>query len=291
MQGKRDLPESELTHSERTSFARLGNLLRELAWPNRARSAAAAARAATGARPRLQLGMAISRSAGPCLSTDSRARPVLTRLVAEFVSYHAPGLPFCSLALAHSSEAGAHEDPNVGETALVALGRFAGGRLWTYDVAADSIRTYVVKRKFVLFNAREPHGTTSFRGGPRFTITAYIHKRANTARAKLCSELVRLGFRLPVGGLAQALPGSTIGTQAHRLSMARAAWRRHCGCMRGQKTVTQRGRKPGEHRAAVWVCIYCGRSGVQHSGRPRRICGSKKCVLQSQRTRRRRDSL
>ena len=159
------MPESELTHSERTSFARLGNLLRELAWPNRARSAAAAARAATGARPRLQLGMTISRSAGPCLSTDSRARPVLTRLVAEFVSYHVPGLPFCSLALAHSSEAGAHEDPNVGETALVALGRFAGGRLWTYDVAADSIRTYVVKRKFVLFNARDPHGTTSFRGG------------------------------------------------------------------------------------------------------------------------------
>lgn len=280
------MPASELAHSECMSPVRLGHLLGKLAWPSRARCAAPASKAATGVRPRLQLGMAINRSRGPCISKDSTARPVLTRLVANFVFHHVPGLPFCSLALAHSSEAGAHEDPNVGLSAVVALGRFTGGRLWTYDVAADRIRTHVAKRKFALFNAREPHGTESFRGGPRYTITAYIHVRAHTARSNVCSELSRLGFRLPVGGLAQALPGSTVGTQAHRLSMARAAWRRYCGRSGRQKSITQRGRKPGEHRAAVWVCVCCGRSGTQHSGRPRRLCTREACRLQRQRDRR-----
>ena len=287
MRGVLDLPVSELAHPESTSPVRLGRLLGKLAWPSRALCAAPASRAATGARPRLQLGMAISRSTGPCISRDSAARPVLTRLVANFVFHCVPGFPFCSLALAHSSEAGAHEDPNVGLSAVAALGQFTGGRLWTYDVASDRIRAHAVKRKFVLFNAREPHGTESFRGGPRYTITAYIHVRAHMARPSVCSELTRLGFRLPLGGLAQALPGSATGTRAHRLSMARVAWRRYCGRSGRQKAVTQRGRKPGEHRAAVWVCACCGRSGVQHSGRPRRICTREACRLQRQRARRR----
>ena len=140
--------------------------------------------------------MTISRATGPCVSTASKARPVLTKLLAGFVRHHLPQVPFCSLAVAHSSEAGAHEDPNVGRTALIAIGRFTGGRLWTYDAASHQIVTKAVKDKFVLFNAREPHGTCAFRGGPRFTITAYVHARA--ASADLLGQLRDLGFRPPL---------------------------------------------------------------------------------------------
>ena len=153
---------AELAHADRTSPARLGHLLQGLAWPTGTASGAPAAKAATGARPRLQFGMAINRATGPCVSPATRTRPVLTKLLAGFVRHHLPGVPFCSLARAHSAESGAHEDPNVGETAVIAIGRFTGGRLWAYDVAGDHITTRAVRNKFVLFNAREPHGTCAF---------------------------------------------------------------------------------------------------------------------------------
>ena len=179
MCGAVDVEASELGHADRHVPAHIGRLLRGLAWPVGAPTGAPAAKAASGTQPRLQLGMAINFATGPCVSLDTRARPVITKLLTGFVRHHLPKLPFCSIAVAHSSEAGAHEDPNVGQTALIAIGRFTGGRLWRYDVGAQQISTQAVKNKFVLFNAREPHGTCAFGAGPRFTVTAYVHVRAH----------------------------------------------------------------------------------------------------------------
>ena len=108
----------------RVSHATVLRALGSIAWPCGSASAAPAARAASGTRPRLQLGMAISRSRGPCLSKHTESRPRLTKLLATYVHQHLPELAFASLALAHSSEAGAHEDPNTGDTAVIALGPF-----------------------------------------------------------------------------------------------------------------------------------------------------------------------
>ena len=285
MRGVADVSTAELAHPDRTLPAHIGRLLGGLAWPSGRGSAAPAAQAASGLRPRLQLGMAINRFAGPCMSTASAARPVLTELLARFVRHHLPQVPFCSLAVAHSSESGAHEDPNVGKTALIAIGRFTGGRFWTYDAASHEIATHAVKNKFVIFNAREPHGTCAFRGGPRFTITAYVHLQARRASADLLGQLRDLGFRPPVGGPAQALAGKPLGTRAARLCRARAAWRHYCGRRKGQKCVTQPGRARGEHRASVWKCRWCEATGVQHAGRPRKICRRKECELQDKRAR------
>ena len=285
MRGVADVSATELAHADRTLPAHIGRLLEGLAWPSGRGSAAPAAKAASGIRPRLQLGMAINWETGPCMSAASEARPVLTKLLAGFVRHHLPQVPFCSLAVAHSSESGAHEDPNVGRTALIAIGRFTGGRLWTYGVASHQIVTKAVKNKFVLFNAREPHGTCAFRGGPRFTITAYVHVRARAASADLLGQLRDLGFRPPVGGSAQALPGKPLGTRTERLCRARTACRHYCGRRSGQKCVTQPGRARGEHRAAVWTCRWCGATGVQHAGRPRKICKREKCRLQAKRAR------
>ena len=278
---------TELAHADRTLPAHIGRLLEGLAWPSGRGSAAPAAKAASGIRPRLQLGMAINRATGPCMSAASGARPVLTTLLAGFVRHHLPQVPFCSLAVAHSSESGAHADPNVGRTALIAIGRFTGGRLWTYDAASHQIVAKAVKNKFVLFNAREPHGTCAFRGGPRFTITAYVHVRARAASADLLGQLRDLGFRPPVGGSAQALPGKPLGTRTERLCSARTAWRHYCGRRSGQKCVTQPGRARGEHRASVWICRWCGANGVQHAVRPRERCARTTCRLQSHRVRKR----
>ena len=151
--------------------------------------------------------------------------------------------------------------------------------------SGHKIETKAVKNKFVLFNARAPHGTCAFRGGPRFTITAYVHARARAASADLLGQLRDLGFRPPVGGSAQALPGKPLGTRTERLRSARTAWRHYCGRRSGQKCVTQPGRARGEHRAAVWKCRWCGAIGVQHAGRPRKICKREKCRLQAKRAR------
>eukprot|EP00974_Lingulodinium_polyedra_P122518 11183157-Lingulodinium_polyedra.AAC.1 len=67
-------------------------------------------------------------------------------MLAAYVRQHVPGVPFASLALARSSEAGPREDPNAGLTAVTALGPFTGGRLWTYNVAAGTLRARPVKR-------------------------------------------------------------------------------------------------------------------------------------------------
>ena len=273
---------TELAHADRALPAHLGRLLEGLVWPSGRGSVAPAARAASGIRPRLQLGMAINRATGPCMSAASGARPVLTKLLAGFVRHHLPQVPFCSLAVAHSSESGAHEDPNVGRTALIAIGRFTGGRLWTYDAASHQIVTKAVKNKFVLFNAREPHGTCAFRGGPRFTITSCVHTRCQRRSARAAP---RPRVPPPVGGPAQALAGKPLGTRAARLCRARAAWRHYCGRCKGQKCVTQPGRARGEHRAAVWECRWCGATGVQHAGRPRKICKREECRLQAKRAR------
>ena len=122
MRGVTDVSAAELAHADRTLPAHIGRLLEGLAWPSGRGSAAPAAKAASGIRPRLQLGMAINRATGPWMSAASVARPVLTQLLAGFARHHLPQVPFCSLAVVHSSESGAHEDPNVGRTALIASG-------------------------------------------------------------------------------------------------------------------------------------------------------------------------
>ena len=282
-----DVSAAELRHAGRNSVAHMGCALANLDWPVGKSTGAPAVKAASGTRPRLQLGMAISRSAGPCISKHTRARPVLAKLLAGFIRHHLPKFAFCSIAVARSSEAGAHEDPNVGQTALIAVGRFTGGRLWRHDVRKDRMHTEVVKSTFVLFNAREPHGTCAFGGGPRFTIAAYTRVRAHNCNAHVSDNLRKLGFALLGPAAAQALPGKPPGAKAQRLQMARAAWRKHCGRGRGQKCVTQPGRRPGEHRATVWKCHWCGSLGVQHAGRPRKICKRKECALRSKREDRR----
>ena len=277
MCGAVDISLAEVKGRGEVCAASVLRALQGIAWPHGARSGAPAARTASGIRPRLQLGMAISRATGPCLSLHTRKRPRLTKMLTAYVRQHMPDLPFASLALAHSSEAGAHEDPNTCQSAVTALGPFTGGGLWTYSVAADVIRTHRVKKQFCLFNAREPHGTCAFAGGPRYTITAYMHVRARAVKVPLARKLRSLGFALPARSLAQALPGTPPATQQERLTKALAAWRRHCGRGRGQKNVTQPHRAPGEHRASVWVCRVCGASGEQHAGRPRVICRKKAC--------------
>ena len=146
------------------SHEHVRQVLSNVAWPCGSQSSAPAAKAASGILPRLQLGMAINRASGPCMSRHTQSHRSLTKLLAKYVHQHLPDFPFASLAVAHSSESGIHQDPNVGETALVAVGWFTGGRLWTYSVEKDTIITHAVKNEFCLFDAKMPHGTCRFKG-------------------------------------------------------------------------------------------------------------------------------
>ena len=257
------------------THAQVRQTLSNIAWPSGSQSNAPAAKAATGARPRMQLGMAINHATGPCISQHTQSRRRLTKLLATYVHQHLPSFPFASLAVAHSAESGAHRDPNAGDTAVIAVGCFTGGRLFTYSEAKDAIVTHPVKNRFCVFDAKVPHGTCRFYGGPRFTVTAYRHVRSGEASARLRRRLRALGFHLP--RLCQVVPSASSLTGPKRMALAKAAWRRYCKRRRGEVCVTQPGRKPGEHRASVWVCYICGSTGVQHSGRPRKICRKLAC--------------
>ena len=115
------------------SHEHVRQVLSNVAWPCGSQSSAPAAKAASGIRPRLQLGMAINRASGPCMSRHTQSHRSLTKLLAKYVHQHLPDFPFASLAVAHSSESGIHQDPNVSETALVAVGWFTGGCLWIHS--------------------------------------------------------------------------------------------------------------------------------------------------------------
>ena len=88
MRGVVDVGVSEVAHADRMVLARIGRLLEGLACPTGTASGAPAAKAASGTRPRLQLGMAVDRARGPCVSAATGARPVLTKLLAGFVRHH-----------------------------------------------------------------------------------------------------------------------------------------------------------------------------------------------------------
>ena len=60
-----DVSAAELRHAGRNSVAHMGCVLANLDWPVGKSTGAPAVKAASGTRPRLQSGMAISRSAGP----------------------------------------------------------------------------------------------------------------------------------------------------------------------------------------------------------------------------------
>ena len=105
----------------------------------------AAATVSRKAYLRIALGLTRLKHGKPVLARQTPLRPRLCKLLFALHRRLFPSHLISSIAVAKGSMAGIHRDAaNLGDTALVALGRFTGGNLW---VADGSKRGSVIKTK------------------------------------------------------------------------------------------------------------------------------------------------
>ena len=118
------------------------------------------------------------------------------------------------------SKFGLHIDnSNLGESAIVAIGQFTGGRLWVHG------RDYLdAQHQLVRFSGNEPHFTESF-DGERYSIVFYVHRSFPRVSPEDRAYLLSLGFRFPSDDwyVQAAVKACTLPTREVRLAKAQKA--------------------------------------------------------------------
>lgn len=138
---------------------------------------------------------ALSRSnAAARVSQWGRRRPRLTRLLAEWgARILPPDFPFASIQLNSDYASAMHVDSsNDGPSAIVAIGDFTNGELWTHDRGVLPCKSEVR-----LFNGNQPHCTLPF-AGERFSLIFFSSSGHDRMAPRDAAQLRALGFsRLP----------------------------------------------------------------------------------------------
>ena len=145
---------------------------------------------------------ALSRSHAPArVSAWARRRPRLARLLATYGCQQLPaGFPFASIQLNSDYASAMHCDrSNDGPSAIIALGDFQHGELWSYDRGV-----LPCKGEVKLFNGNQPHCTLPFKG-ERFSLIFFSSSGHDRMAPKEAMWLEALGFaRLPTGTLSHS---------------------------------------------------------------------------------------
>ncbi len=143
---------------------------------------------------------ALSRSHAPARPSGwTRRQPRLARLLAEFGDKILPeGFPFASIQLNYAYASAMHTDKsNDGPSAIIALGEFTGGELWTADRGVLPCRN-----ELRLFNGNQPHCTLPFKG-ERYSLIYFSSSGHDRMAPKDVQQCEALGFcRLPTAPLS-----------------------------------------------------------------------------------------
>ena len=143
---------------------------------------------------------ALSRSHAPARPSGwTRRQPRLARLLAEFGDKILPeGFPFASIQLNYAYASAMHQDKsNDGPSAIIALGEFTGGELWTADRGVLPCRN-----ELRLFNGNQPHCTLPFKG-ERYSLIYFSSSGHDRMAPKDVQQCEALGFcRLPTAPLS-----------------------------------------------------------------------------------------
>ena len=147
------------------------------------------------------------------LTSLTRERPFLTRLLARLVRQELPGLSFTSISLAIDATLKPHRDlANAVDTRsdIMGISEFKGGRLWVEDpagtvkrrVSTDQVRVgklLGVCQQAQIFDPRQWHGADKHQG-TRATVSAYTARQLHNLDGDLIEVLRNLGLPLPVSG-------------------------------------------------------------------------------------------
>ena len=188
---------------------------------------------------------ALSRSHAPARPSGwTRRQPRLARLLAEFGDKILPeGFPFASIQLNYAYASAMHTDKsNDGPSAIIALGEFTGGELWTADRGVLPCRN-----ELRLFNGNQPHCTLPFKG-ERYSLIYFSSSGHDRMAPKDVQQCEALGFcRLPTAPLSHVYRPAEFATPHkefeytfgyHVCSAASVVSRRRVDGVRDTKTNT-----------------------------------------------------
>ncbi|CAE7510622.1 unnamed protein product [Symbiodinium sp. CCMP2592] len=165
------------------------------------------------------------------ITTVTRERPFLTRLLVRFIRQELPTLTFTTISLAIDATLRPHRDLTnaVGSVAgIVGISKFEGGKLWIEDsagtarrrVSQDEVKTGMlldVCQRAHIFDPRRWHGADQHRG-VRSTVVGYTARQLQRLDQDMTDRLRRLGFNLPEisskAAVAVASQGKAIAHQA-----------------------------------------------------------------------------
>ena len=157
------------------------------------------------------------------LTSLTRERPFLTRLLVRLIRQELPDLSFTTVSLAIDSTLKPHRDlANAvnSRAGIVGISEFHGGRLWFEHpdgtvkrrISVDKIKVgklLEISQQAQTFDPRQWHGADKHRG-VRATVTAYTARQLHSLDRDLIEELQTLEFSLPDNGpIRQACQASS----------------------------------------------------------------------------------
>ena len=164
------------------------------------------------------------------ITTITRERPFLTKLLVRFIRQELPTLTFTTISVAVDATLRPHRDLTnaVGSMAgIVGISKFAGGKLWIEDsagtvkrrISQDEVKTGVlldVCQKAHIFDPRRWHGADQHRG-VRSTVVGYTARQLQNLDQDLTERLRQMGFNLPeISSEATAAVASQDKAMAHQ---------------------------------------------------------------------------
>ena len=155
----------------------------------------------------------------------ARTHPGMTRLLARFGRERLPAnTSFSSIQINRNLLCDVHVDSrNIGDSFILAVGKFTKGDLWTLEDGAVSI-----KKKIHKFDGSLPHATLKFRG-ERYSLVFFVHGSAVTGlEEEDRNYLMNLGFPLPSKDFISSELAKRGGPPKRvRITAGRAAFLRH----------------------------------------------------------------
>jgi hypothetical protein len=144
-------------------------------------------------------GLVRSRRIGYTKSRPSQKYPEIYNAIFKFGNHVCPpGMDITSITLNHGVKAKKHVDSfNVGDSVIVGIGDYDGGKLRVYDAGIDSetYTAYDIRDKPLMFNgAKYAHETEDFTGN-RYTIIYYSQR---PKKIPWTSDIVINGSGIPV---------------------------------------------------------------------------------------------
>ena len=169
------------------------------------------------------------------LTSLTRERPFLTRLLVRLMRQELPDFSFTAVTLAIDSTLKPHRDlANAvnSRAGIVGISEFHGGRLWVEHpegsikrrISADKIKVgklLDVCQQAQIFDPRQWHGADKHQG-TRATVTAYTARQLHNLDYDLIEVLGIMGFPLP--SVSCSLPikpeASSVGSSSMRLPLS-----------------------------------------------------------------------